>query len=118
MKTENEIPKLKLFLNRLADLNFFMMTGRYIPDVSSGFRCYSRKAIEVILPELEKVDMEGLRYGIEPYILKIAVKKGLRIGHAHTTVDYTQGKKNNLWKLFKGYLMFDLQCLKDILSGC
>lgn len=106
-----EMPKLKEFLNRLADLNFFIMTGPpYIKDVSSGFRCYSKEAIKKILPKLKG----NIGYGIELETLKIAKQEGLKIGYVPVVVDYNQGKKSNLWKLFKGCLYFDVECLKEL----
>jgi len=103
-------PKLKGFLNKLADLNFFIFTGKpYLYNVSSGFRCFSKEAIKKILPHLKE---NG--YGIELETLKVAKQYSLRIGEIPVSFDYSVGKKANLWKLFKGYLDFDIECLKQI----
>jgi len=110
----NKIPTEKVILNKLADLNFFIMTGVYVSDVASGFRAYTKGAVKIILPELEKLNDDQLRYGIDAHILRIAVKNNLSIKHVSVNFDYTQGKKANLWKLFKGYMMFDLYCLKEL----
>jgi hypothetical protein len=103
------MPASKRILNKMADVNFFLMTGSpYINSVSSGFRCYSKEAIKKIMLKLKG----NAGYGIELETLKIAKELKMRIKEVPVTIDYNYGKKANFWKLFTGYLVFDIKCLK------
>lgn len=94
-------PKFRILLNVLTNFGLMLASGAFFSDSSSGFRAYSRKAIETIYP---KLTMNG--FGIELEILKFAAEKELRIGFLPVTCTYKKGRKHNLFKLAKGHLTF------------
>jgi len=108
MKT---MPRAKVFLNVLANINLLLASGTFFSDVSSGYRAYSKKAIEKILPRLT-LD----RFGIELEILKACVDGEMRVGIIPVGCDYKFGKKANLGKLFKGHFQFAWKYKKDIFN--
>lgn len=104
------MPRLKVFLNVLANLNLLAASGTFFSDVSSGFRAYSRSAVSKILPSLT-LD----RFGIELEILKVCADRGIKVGIMPVSCSYTTGKKANLWKLFHGHFTFAWKYKRDML---
>lgn len=95
------MPRLKVFLNVLANLNLLAASGTFFSDVSSGFRAYSSSAVAKILPLLT-LD----RFGVELEILKICSDNKIGVGIIPVGCSYATGKKANLWRLFEGHFMF------------
>lgn len=94
-------PKFKILLNVLTNFGLMLASGAFFSDSASGFRAYSRRAIETIYPNLT---LDG--FGIELEILKFAAENELKIGFVPVTCSYKKGKKNNILKLAKGHLTF------------
>lgn len=96
-------PILRKFLAGCSSGMLYLAAGGgpFIKDVSSGFRCYSKKAVRLILPSLKT---DG--YGIELEILQTAIKKNLEIKQIWTSCSYRNGKKASLPKIASDYLKF------------
>jgi dolichol-phosphate mannosyltransferase len=81
-------PAKRRLISRTANLIAAFVVGRRIKDCTSGFRCYSRKYVERVLPTLHcttyEIQIETLRQG------KLS---GFRIGEIPITfVDRKKGK--------------------------
>jgi len=83
---EKDMPKYRKFGNKVLDKITNLATEIPVRDTQSGFRAYSKKAINSI-----KFNTDG--YGADSEILISAAKKGLKILEVPVTVIYnTQGK--------------------------
>ena len=83
-----EMPKYREFGNKMLDKITNMATDSQFRDTQSGFRAYSKKAIEVI-----KFTTDG--FGVDSEILVDASKKGLQISQVPVTVIYDTGGKTS-----------------------
>lgn len=54
----NEMPLLRIIMNRLASVLILVLFGRYIPDIPSGFKALSRTAYQ-------KVEWKSRDYAVE-----------------------------------------------------
>jgi glycosyltransferase involved in cell wall biosynthesis len=111
-RSKHSQPKLRNFLAGVSSNMLYRSSGRYFDDVSSGFRCYSKKAVRSILPLLKSED-----YGIELEILQNAMKKNLRISEISISCSYKYGKKRNLSKVASGYLKFSIKHRNEIFKN-
>ncbi|MDD5417130.1 MAG: glycosyltransferase family 2 protein [Candidatus Aenigmarchaeota archaeon] len=100
-KKESKMPIFRIFFNVGVNLTMILVTGSFFADVSSGFRCYTREAIEAISKELKVYD-----YGIEPEILVEATKHNLRIATVPITCHYITKENDSFMRLAKSYLKF------------
>lgn len=100
-KKESRMPIVRIFFNIGVNLTMIMITGSFFADVSSGFRCYNRQAIESIIRELKVYD-----YGIEPEILVEATKHNLKIATVPITCNYVTKENDSFMRLAKSYLKF------------
>jgi glycosyltransferase involved in cell wall biosynthesis len=102
LKKHNQ-PRVRKFLTECSSKMFYLSSGGHfkVLDVSSGFRCYSKKAVRSILPLLKTED-----YGIELEILQTAFLKGLKIKEVKISCSYKYGKKMSLPKIALGYARF------------
>ena len=83
---EKDMPRYRKFGNKFLDKVTNLVIEIPVRDTQSGFRAYSKKAINSI-----KFNTDG--YGADSEILISAVKKGLKIIEEPVTVIYnTQGK--------------------------
>ncbi len=83
---EKDMPRYRKFGNKVLDKVTNLVIEIPVRDTQSGFRAYSKKAINSI-----KFNTDG--YGADSEILISAVKKGLKIIEEPVTVIYnTQGK--------------------------
>jgi glycosyltransferase involved in cell wall biosynthesis len=106
-------PILRTFLAKCSSYMLYLSTGGLkVEDVSSGFRCYSKKAVRAILPLLKTED-----YGIELEILQAAKKKNLKIKEVPISCNYKHGKKDNLPKIASGYLKFGIKHRNEIFKN-
>ncbi|MFH1229165.1 MAG: glycosyltransferase family 2 protein [Candidatus Aenigmatarchaeota archaeon] len=105
-------PMRRYLLARASSGMLYLTSGARVKDVSSGFRCYSKKAIKSILPFLKTED-----FGIELEILRAAKKMNLKITETLETqisCSYEFGKKSSFPKLAKGYAKFAWKHKSDI----
>jgi len=83
---EKDMPRYRKFGNKVLDKITNLATEIPVRDTQSGFRAYSKKAINAI-----KFNTDG--YGADSEILISAAKKGLKILEEPVTVIYnTEGK--------------------------
>ena len=83
-----EMPKYRKFGNKILDKITNIATDSPFRDTQSGFRAYSKKAIEVI-----KFTADG--FGADSEILVDASKKDLQISQVPVTVIYDTGGKTS-----------------------
>jgi len=104
------MPRNKVILNTIANLGLLMASGTFFSDVSSGYRAYSKEAVEEILPSM------GLdKFGIELEILKACAENEIRVGVVPVACNYKEGKKTNLKRLASGYFQFAWKYKRDML---
>lgn len=102
-------PKARSFLNVFSSIGLLMASGAFFTDVASGFRGFSRKSLEAILPKLHIHD-----YAVELDVLKIVADSNLRVATVPITVSYSE-RKPNFGKLMNSYIGFYWRHKKDIL---
>jgi glycosyltransferase involved in cell wall biosynthesis len=107
-------PITRNFLAKFSSGMLYLSSGGhlFVDDVSSGFRCYSKKAVRSILPLLKTED-----YGIELEILQAAIKKSLKITQVEVSCNYKYGKKQSLPKIASGYLKFGMRHRNEIIKN-
>ncbi len=67
----NPIPKSKILVNKIANLVTFAFYGIYVTDSQSGFRGYSKKAINLIQTDMDRYEFESqVLHQIKHYHLK------------------------------------------------
>lgn len=84
----SEMPNYRKFGNKILDKMTNLASELPIEDSQSGYRAYSRKAIEKI-----KFDMNG--FGSDAEILIDASKKGFKISEENVKVIYNTGMKTS-----------------------
>ncbi len=89
-ETARKVPKYRYFGNRLLNLITFV---KDITDTQSGFRAYSKKAIELIQPA-------EMGFSVDSEILYKAVKLGLRIVEVPIGVEYQVHKPSKSGPIF------------------
>ena len=107
---KQNMPKVRVLFNVFSTLVLLLSSGGFFTDVASGFRCYSREAVKLILPSLKTED-----FGIELEILQIIREKDLKTSTVPVSCSYECGKKTNFNKLASGYFRFALKYRKNIL---
>ncbi|OGI15904.1 hypothetical protein A3K63_00905 [Candidatus Micrarchaeota archaeon RBG_16_49_10] len=110
-KERGKIPLMRVLLNIFVNLLMVLVSGSFYSDLSSGFRCYTRKVVEGMLPELR---IEG--YGIEADSLRIASMKGFSVAVIPVSVSYNTGKKTNLVRMARSYTEFVWKYKSDIVK--
>lgn len=85
---DNEMPTYRKIGNKFLDSMSNMASELHVRDTQSGFRAYSRKAIELL-------DFESERFGADAEILINASRKGLKIVEKKVTVLYNTGEKTS-----------------------
>ncbi|MEM2974218.1 MAG: glycosyltransferase family 2 protein [Candidatus Micrarchaeia archaeon] len=101
-------PKSRVFFNILSTFILLLVSGAFYSDVASGYRAYSRSAIEKILP---KLSLTG--FGVELETLKFAKEYDFKISTVPVETTYEKGKKPNFTKLAHGYLSFAWKYKRD-----
>ena len=91
-KSRHKIPKDRIILNRLANLATLLMFGVTSSDSQSGFRAFSKKAIDLI-------DFRGERMDFSSEILYEAKRNDLKVKEIPIKAIYTdysrkKGQKN------------------------
>jgi glycosyltransferase involved in cell wall biosynthesis len=81
------MPKYKILHNQLGNTLTWMLYGLWVTDSQSGFRAYSRKAIEFI-------DTRGDRYEFESEIIQEISRHKLRFEEVPIQVRYTDYSMN------------------------
>lgn len=105
-------PRFRVFFNIFSTMVLLLTSGGFFADVASGFRCYSRHAIESILPRL---NLYG--FGIELETLQVAKEKELKVSTVSVSCKYDKsGEKPNFNKLAVGYFNFAFKYKKEILK--
>jgi glycosyltransferase involved in cell wall biosynthesis len=105
-------PRLRVLFNIFSTMVLLLTSGGFFADVASGFRCYSRHAIESILPRL---NLYG--FGIELETLQVAKEKELKTSTVPVSCTYDKhGEKPNFDKLAVGYARFAIKYKKEILK--
>jgi glycosyltransferase involved in cell wall biosynthesis len=87
-KSNNKIPKYRKFGNDFLDKITEFASDSNIEDTQSGFRSYSKKAIE-------KIHFNTKGFGADAEILLSAVKLGLTISEKPITVIYDTGGRTS-----------------------
>ena len=83
-------------LSRFANRYVSLITGMKITDSTSGFRCYTRRALETILET--PIDAEG--YSIQVEVTHRAHRAGLRIAEVPIIfVERREGTSKMSWKV-------------------
>ena len=85
---KNEMPKYREFGNKVLDKITNLALDVPFRDTQSGFRAYSKKAIE-------KIEFSTDGFGADSEILIDAVKKGLKISEEKVTVIYNTGGRTS-----------------------
>ena len=85
---KTEMPKYRKVGNKLLDSVTKLASDIGIRDTQSGFRCYTRKAIELI-------QFKNNGFAADSEILINASKKGLSIGEQKVTVIYNTGMRTS-----------------------
>lgn len=80
---ENKIPKLRIGYNKIADVVTSCLSFKKVNDSQSGFRVWSRKAIEKI-----KIEQDGFEFCSEVVIK--AVQQNLKIINVPIRVRYSE----------------------------
>jgi len=87
-KDEKEMPQYRKFGNKLLDKMTNLASELPFRDTQSGFRAYSKKAIEAI-------NFKTNGFGVDSEILIDASKKKLKISEESVTVIYETGMKTS-----------------------
>lgn len=103
-------PRTRVFFNVLSSIIVLLTAGGFHPDVASGFRAYTKTAIEKTLPHLKAYD-----FSIELEILRASQLEG-RLGVASVPITCNEPKKANFGKLARAYMGFAWRYKKDILK--
>ena len=85
---ETEMPSYRKFGNKVLDKMTNMASDLPLRDTQSGFRAYSKKAID-------DITFQSSGFGADAEILIDASKKGLRISEEKITVLYNTGGKTS-----------------------
>ncbi|MDX1686214.1 MAG: glycosyltransferase family 2 protein, partial [Saprospiraceae bacterium] len=80
---KNEIPRIRIFFNSLANRLTNLFCKNNYSDSQSGFRILNRKAIETL-------DLKVDGYGFCSEMIIVGEKSGLRIGEVPIKVEYTE----------------------------
>ncbi len=99
MSGTNEIPKLRIFYNAVADGITSLMSGRRVRDSQSGFKVWSRSAVEMIC-----IEQNGYEFCSE-VIIK-AHQLGLRIWNEPIQVYYPEEIRDKGQNFSKGVKTF------------
>jgi len=85
---DEEMPSYRKFGNKMLDTITKLATDLPFSDTQSGFRSYSKKAIQ-------SIDFSTSGFGVDSEILIDAVDKGLKITETDVTVLYDTGLKTS-----------------------
>lgn len=85
---KSEIPSYRKFGNKVLDKMTNMASDLPFRDTQSGFRAYSKKAIDII-------EFKSSGFAVDAEILIDASKKGLKISEEKITVLYNTGGKTS-----------------------
>jgi len=104
-----DYPRVRVLFNIFSTMVLLLSSGGFFTDVASGFRCYSRRAVETITP---KLDLYG--FGTELETLQVAKEKDLKISTVPVSCSYKYGEKPNFSKIASGYIKFAFKYNKEI----
>lgn len=82
LHTDNRIPRGRVLVNRLANIMTWLLYGLAVTDSQSGFRAYSRLA-------LEKINPTGSRYEYDSEVIREIALHKLRYQEIPIRVQYT-----------------------------
>lgn len=82
LQHENEIPAIRKLFNSIANIITFFIAGIYLTDTQSGFKAFSKKA-------LERIQITANGYEFSSEIIREAQHYGLRIREVSVSVVYT-----------------------------
>lgn len=103
----NTVPLSRRFYNKIANLVSFLLSGRVVSDSQSGFKVFSRKALDKIC-----LTSNGYEFSIE--LIRIAGNFKLAVGEVPVSVVYTPyslSKGQHLAAGFKTVFKLILQSL-------
>jgi glycosyltransferase involved in cell wall biosynthesis len=99
MNGTNEIPTIRIFYNAVADGITTLMSGKRVRDSQSGFKVWSKKAVELI-----KIEQNGYEFCSE--VLIKAHHFGLRVHNQPIQVYYPEEIKDKGQNFYKGVKTF------------
>jgi UDP-N-acetylglucosamine---dolichyl-phosphate N-acetylglucosaminyltransferase len=91
LKNTRGMPFYKIILNHLGNIITWYLFGLYVTDSQSGFRAYSRYAMEVI-------DTKGDRYEYDSEIIREIYLSKLKYKEVPISVIYTEYSKQKIHK--------------------
>lgn len=93
---KSKTPTVRRLANRISTSLIRRLTGCPLNDIQSGYRLFSRHALETLAPELESDE-----YAIETEMALLAAKHGLKMDEIEIEAIYTEeSAQRSKWKPF------------------
>jgi glycosyltransferase involved in cell wall biosynthesis len=91
LKDFSNVPKRRVYGHRFFNLLTKNTSGTSVSDSQSGYRAFSRKALEVI-------SFSSAGFSVESEMQFIAKEKGLKVKDVPIKIEYLDAPKRSIWK--------------------